>query len=72
MSFCFRPQEDDSLWLAVLRICVVPFSVFSVLMIMQVGTLLAFKSYAEQLRGQSNQIPNATTLRYKDTKAGIK
>ena len=50
MGFSFRPQVDDSLWLAVFRICVVPFSVFSVLMIMQVGTLLAFKSYAEQLR----------------------
>ena len=72
MGFSFRPQEDDSLWLAVLRICVVPFSVFSVLMIMQVGTLLAFKSYAEQLREQSNHIPNTSSLRYKDTKAGIK
>ena len=72
MGFSFRPQEDDSLWLAVFRICVVPFSVFSVLMIMQVGTLLAFKSYAEQLREQSNQIPNTSSLRYKDTKAGIK
>ena len=72
MGFSFRPQEDDSLWLAVLRICIVPFSVFSVLMIMQVGTLLAFKSYAQQLRGQSNDIPNRSTLRYKDIKAGIK
>ena len=72
MGFAFRPQEDDSLWLAVLRICVVPFSVFSVLMIMQVGTLLAFKNYAQQLRGQSNDIPNASILRHKNTKAGIK
>lgn len=72
MGFSFRPQVDDSLWLAVFRICVVPFSVFSVLMIVQVGTLLAFKSYAEQLRGQNNHVPNATTVRYKDTKAGIK
>ena len=22
MGFCFRPQEDDSLWVAVFRICV--------------------------------------------------
>ena len=72
MGFSFRPQVDDSLWLAVFRICVVPFSVFSVLMIVQVGTLLAFKSYAEQLRGQNNHIPNTSSLRYKDTKAGIK
>ena len=72
MSLCFRPQEDDSLWLAVLRVCVVPLSVFCVLMVIQVGTLLTFKNYAEQLRDQNNRIPNATTLRYKDTKAGIK
>jgi len=71
MGFAFRPQEDDSLWLAVLRVCVVPFSVFSVLMIMQVGTLLALKNYAQQLR-QSNDIPNASILRHKNTKAGIK
>ena len=70
MGFAFRPQEDDSLWLAVLRVCVVPFSVFSVLMIMQVGTLLAFKNYAQQLR-QSNDIPSASILRHKNTKAGI-
>ena len=70
MGFAFRPQEDDSLWLAVLRVCVVPFSVFSVLMIMQVGTLLAFKNYAQQLH-QSNDIPNASILRHKNTKAGI-
>ena len=72
MSFSFRPQEDDSLWLAVLRICIVPFSVFSVLMIMQVGTLLAFKNYAQESRGQGNDIPSASILRYKNTKAGIK
>tara|TARA_A100001515_G_C4406523_1_gene155642 strand:- start:21 stop:212 length:192 start_codon:yes stop_codon:yes gene_type:complete len=63
MGFCFRPQEDDSLWLAVLRICIVPFSVFSVLVVMQIGTLLAFKNYADQLRGQSNDIPSASILR---------
>tara|TARA_Y100000004_G_scaffold11062_1_gene12017 strand:- start:2 stop:220 length:219 start_codon:yes stop_codon:yes gene_type:complete len=72
MGFAFRPQEDDSLWLAVLRVCIVPLSVLSVLMIMQVGTLLAFKNYAEQLRGQSNDIPSASILRHKNTKAGIK
>ena len=72
MSFYFRPQEDDSLWLAVLRICIVPFSVFSVLMIMQVGTLLTFKNYAQQLRGQGNDIPSASILRHKNTEAGIK
>ena len=71
MGFAFRPQEDDSLWLAVLRICIVPLSVVSVLMIMQVGTLLAFKNYAQQLR-QSSDIPSASILRYKNTKAGIK
>ena len=71
MGFAFRPQEDDSLWLAVLRVCVMPFSVFSVLMIMQAGTLLAFKNYAQQLR-QGSDIPNASILRYKNTKAGIK
>ena len=72
MGFSFRPQEDDSLGLAVLRICIVPLSVFSVLMIMQMGTLMAFRNYAEQLRRQSRDIPNASSLRYKDTKAGIK
>ena len=35
MSFSFRPQEDDSLWLAVLR-GIVHFS--GGLMIMQMGT----------------------------------
>ena len=72
MSFSFRPQEDDSLWLAVLRVCIVPLSVFSVLMIMQMGTLLTFKHYAEQLRDRSNNIPNRSIVGHKNTKAGIK
>ena len=72
MSFSFRPQEDDSLWLAVLRVCIVPFSVFSVLMIMQMGTLLTFKHYAEQLRDQSNNIPNRSIVGHKNNKASIK
>ena len=72
MGFYFRPQDDDSLWLAVLRICVVPLSVFCVLMIMQMGTLLAFKNYAKQLRSQSDYIPNASTLRYKNTHSTTK
>jgi len=37
-----------------------------------VGTLLAFKNYAEQLRGHNDDIPNTSILRYKNTKAGIK
>tara|TARA_Y100000004_G_scaffold110933_1_gene124486 strand:+ start:62 stop:280 length:219 start_codon:yes stop_codon:yes gene_type:complete len=72
MAFAFRPQEDDRLWLGVLRICIAPLSVFSVLMIVQVGTLLAFKNYAEQLRSQSDYIPNASTLRYKNTTSTTK